>query len=60
MSLYSLSVLRVSITEGDSVAWIVAPEEKPETAANQNRDYRNTKVCLLKHGENIVMSGRMI
>lgn len=44
MSLYSLSVLRVSIAERDSVARIVASEEKPIKAANQHRDYRNNKI----------------
>lgn len=46
-SLYSLSVLRVSVAERDSVVRIVTPEEKPRKAAKQNRDYRNTKIHQL-------------
>lgn len=44
MSLYSLSVLRVSIAECDSVARIVASEEKPIKAANHKRNYKNAKI----------------
>lgn len=56
MSMYSLSVLRVNIAECDSVAGIVPSEEKPRKAANQNRDYRNTKIKE-KHGGNVNLFG---
>lgn len=54
ISLYSLSVLRVSIAERDSVVRIVASEEKPRKAANQNRYYRNIKIHPLKKKKNMV------
>lgn len=59
MSLYSLSVLRVSIAERDSVGRIVASEEKPVKAENITEEIRETpkynkkkntvKMCIMQY-----------
>lgn len=62
MSLYSLSVLGISITERNSVAWIVASEEKPAKAVNDKKkkkkkyinEKRMVKTCIVFRNEILV------